>query len=77
VKPDVVLMDIVMPNKNGVEATMEILEKLPNTKIIACTTVAQASMVMTAISAGCANYLVKPFQKQDLLSTIDKALANE
>src|ERR1035437_2855635 len=58
-KPDVVLMDIVMPRKSGIEATTEIVKELPNVKVVACSTVDQNSMVLRALDAGCCNYIVK------------------
>src|SRR4051812_46212602 len=73
VKPDVVLMDIVMPKKSGIEATTEILKELPNTKIVACSTNDQNSMVMRALEAGCCNYVVKPFKAEDVLKAVRAA----
>lgn len=77
IKPDVVLMDIVMPIKSGIEATREILQVLPTVKIIACSTVDQNTMVMRAIEAGCCDYLTKPFKAQDVLNIVRKAFAKE
>jgi two-component system, chemotaxis family, chemotaxis protein CheY len=69
-KPDVIIMDIVMPNKSGIQATQEILEKLPRTKIIACTTEGQESMVFKALEAGCCDYVTKPFKVQQMIDMI-------
>ena len=74
-KPDVIIMDIVMPNKSGIQATSEILEKLPNTKIIACTTEGQESMVFKALEAGCCDYVTKPFKVQQMIQVIVKSTA--
>lgn len=71
--PDVILMDIVMPRKSGIDATIEILKEFPNTKIIACSTVDQNSMVMRALEAGCCNYIVKPFKSEDVLKAVRNA----
>jgi two-component system, chemotaxis family, chemotaxis protein CheY len=71
--PDVVLMDIVMPKKSGIEATIELLKKNPELKIIACSTVDQNTMVLRALDAGCVDYLTKPFQAKDVLKVIRKA----
>ena len=73
-KPDVVLMDIIMPRKNGVEATQEIIAKLPGTRVIAFSTVDQDTMVMRALEAGCCSYLVKPFKSDELLKAILSSL---
>lgn len=76
VHPHVVLMDIVMPRKSGIEAATEILKEFPNTKIIACSTVDQNSMVMRALEAGCCNYVTKPFKGEDVLKAVRSAAAN-
>jgi len=73
VQPDVVLMDIVMPRKSGIEATSEILKHSPNVKVVACSTVDQNSMVMRALDAGCCNYVVKPFKAEDVLKAVRAA----
>lgn len=69
-KPDVILMDIIMPKMSGIEATKEILQKLPATKIIAFSTADQEMMVMRALEAGCCSYLAKPFKEEELLQAI-------
>src|SRR5690606_10591360 len=63
-KPDIVLMDIVMPKQSGIEATQLIKEKLPHVKILACSTVDNEVMMMKAIEAGCSHYVTKPFKGQ-------------
>lgn len=68
--PDVILMDLVMPVKSGIEATKEILKERPDIRIIACSTLDQNTMIMLAIEAGCSHYIVKPFQKADVLRAI-------
>lgn len=72
-KPDVVLMDIVMPRKSGIEAAVEIVKDLPSVRVIACSTVDQNSMVMRALEAGCCNYVVKPFNAEDVLKAVRAA----
>jgi two-component system chemotaxis response regulator CheY len=72
-KPDVVLMDIVMPKKSGIEATSEIVKDQPNVRVVACSTVDQNSMVMRALDAGCCNYVVKPFKAEDVLKAVRAA----
>lgn len=72
--PNVVLMDLVMPRKSGIEAAREILAEHPEIKIVACSTLDQETMVMKALDAGCCNYIVKPFQREDLVKTIKAAL---
>lgn len=72
--PDVVLMDIVMPKKSGIEATREILEKRPQTRIIACSTIDQEQMMLKALEAGCCSYVVKPFNAEALEKAVRTAL---
>ena len=72
-RPDVVLMDIVMPRKSGIEAASEILKDLPQTRIVACSTLDQNSMVMRALEAGCCNYITKPFKAEDVLKAVRAA----
>jgi len=69
-QPDVVLMDIVMPRKSGIDATVELLKNMPKLKIIALSTVDQETMVMKALEAGCCHYVTKPFKKEDLVKAI-------
>lgn len=72
-RPQVVLMDIVMPVKSGIEATVEILKKLPKTRIVACSTVDQSSMVMRALEAGCCHYITKPFTADEIIKAVHTA----
>ena len=71
--PQVVLMDIVMPRMSGVEATAQIMKELPNTRVIACSTVDQNSMVLRALDAGCCNYVTKPFRAEDVRGAVRRA----
>lgn len=71
--PQVVLMDIVMPRKSGIEATIEIVRAQPHVKVVACSTVEQNSMILRALEAGCCNYIVKPFKAEDVLKAVRAA----
>lgn len=73
-KPDVILMDIVMPKKSGIEATADILKEFPETRVIACSTVDQDSMVMRALEAGCCNFITKPFTAEGVLHAVQSAV---
>ncbi|MCB9025632.1 MAG: response regulator [Bdellovibrionaceae bacterium] len=75
--PEVILMDIVMPKKNGIQAAKEILEKQPQIKIIAFSTLDQEDMLLRALDAGCCNFLVKPFESKDVIDIIYKSFAGE
>ena len=76
-KPDLVLMDLVMPKKNGVMATKEIKEALPDTKVIACSTVNHEELIMQALAAGCCEYVTKPFKTNELLRVFYQAAGQE
>jgi len=65
-KPDVVLMDLVMPRYNGIEAAQKILEALPETDIIACSSMDDEVTLKQAQDAGCKAFLRKPFTRQSL-----------
>lgn len=73
-EPDVLLLDIIMPNKSGIEAAREISAKQPGVKIIAFSTADQETLVMRALEAGCCSYLVKPFKAEELLKAIREAV---
>ncbi|NQZ02577.1 MAG: response regulator [Bdellovibrionales bacterium] len=72
-KPDVILMDIVMPAKSGIDATKEVLQEFPDIKVIACSTLDQQLMVNKAIEAGCVDYITKPFQKEKVVYSVRRA----
>lgn len=71
-KPDVVIMDLVMPEKNGLQATEEILAEFPAAKIIACSTVDDELMVQKAHQVGCKGFIKKPFNKADVLNALNQ-----
>ena len=72
-KPDVIFMDIVMPEQSGIDATKEILISQPQMKIIACTTLEQEMMFSQAIEAGCIDYVLKPFTIEDIKKVLKKS----
>ncbi|MCY6483649.1 response regulator [Clostridium aestuarii] len=73
-KPDVVTMDITMPDMDGIEAVKAIREFDSNAKIIMCSAMGQQTMVMDAIRAGAKDFIVKPFQAERVLEAIRKAI---
>lgn len=75
-KPDVVLMDLVMPRLSGIEAAVKIKEKLPGVKILACSTLDQEMMMMKAIEAGCSDYVTKPFKGKELIESIRQLMSS-
>jgi two-component system chemotaxis response regulator CheY len=73
--PDLVMMDIVMPIRDGIEATDEITDTDPNAKVIMCTSVGQEQKMKSAIQAGAEGYITKPFQKPSVLDEIENVVA--
>ena len=71
-KPDVVILDLMMPNGNGVEATREILRYRPETRVLILTTFSDSSELQEAMSAGALSALVKDTSRPDLVSAIRK-----
>lgn len=71
-KPDVVLMDITMPEMDGLEALKEIVKLDPAAKVIMCTALGQKSMVMEAVKAGAKDFIVKPFQPEQVVEAVNK-----
>lgn len=72
--PDVVTMDITMPNIDGIEATKLILKMDPKAKIVIVSALGQEGFVREAILAGAKNFVVKPFQEDKVIETIEKVL---
>lgn len=73
-KPDVVTMDITMPEMDGIAAVKAIKQIDPNARIIMCSAMGQQNMVMEAIQAGARDFVVKPFQADRVLQALQKAL---
>ncbi|MGH4121146.1 response regulator [Clostridium sp.] len=73
-RPDVVTMDITMPDMDGIEAVKAIKAFDPTAKIIMCSAMGQQSMVMDAIRAGARDFIVKPFQADRVLEAIKKVV---
>ena len=70
IKPDVIIMDVMMPLKNGVEACREITEMLPETRVLILTASSEEDAVMEAVAAGATGYLQKYSGKEQLLRTV-------
>ncbi|MFL2071896.1 response regulator [Marinilactibacillus psychrotolerans] len=72
-EPDLVTMDITMPEKDGVEALKEIKAMDPKAVVLMCSAMGQQSMVMDAIRAGAIDFIVKPFDTERVIKALDKA----
>lgn len=73
-KPDLVTMDITMPEMDGISAVKEIKKVDPNAKIVMCSAMGQQAMVIEAIQAGARDFIVKPFQADRVLEAVCKAV---
>ena len=74
-KPDVMTLDITMPEKDGLAALKEIIAMDPQARVVMCSALGQESKVLEAIKAGAKDFVVKPFQPDRVLSAIEKAVA--
>ena len=69
-KPDLVLMDITMPNMDGLEALKAIRAKDSSANVVMCSAMGQESMVMDAVRSGAKDFIVKPFKPERVLKTV-------
>jgi DNA-binding NarL/FixJ family response regulator len=70
-KPDVIIMDIRLPGKSGIEATREIMDILPDTKVIMLTSFAEDDLLFDAINAGAYGYILKQIGSDDLINALE------
>lgn len=73
-KPDILTLDITMPNMDGIEAVSEILKVSPDTKIIMISAMGQEKKIIDAIKAGAKDFIIKPFEEIRVLDAISKAI---
>jgi two-component system chemotaxis response regulator CheY len=73
-KPELIIMDITMPELDGIEAVKKIRALDGNAKIIMCSAMGQQAMVIEAIQAGAKDFIVKPFQPERVLEAVNKVL---
>ena len=74
IKPDILILDITMPNMNGLDAMHKIFEIDKQAKIIMCSALGQQQLIVEAIKSGVKDFIVKPFKPERMLSAIEKAL---
>ena len=74
VKPDLVLMDITMPELDGIGALKQIKELDPNASVIMCSAMGQQAMVVEAIQSGAKDFIVKPFQADRVLEAVKRVM---
>lgn len=73
-KPDLVLLDITMPGKSGLEVLDEILHIDPAVKIIMCSAMGQERMITKAIEKGASEFIIKPFKSEEFQKTVKNIL---
>ena len=73
-RPDLVTMDIVMPDMGGIEAVRAICKDSPDAKILMCSAMGQQALVVEAIQAGAKDFVVKPFQPSRVLEAVQRVL---
>ncbi len=76
-KPEVIVMDVMMPLKNGIDACREITETLPDTRVLILTAATEEDAALEAVAAGAAGYLQKYSGKKELLSAVRDVAAGE
>ena len=72
--PDLVTMDIVMPDMGGIDAVREIIALDPDARILMCSAMGQQALVVEAIQAGAKDFVVKPFQPSRVLEAVQRVL---
>lgn len=72
--PDLVTLDITMPGKDGLATLRELVELDPAALVVICSALGQETKVLDAIKAGAKDFVVKPFERERLLSAVEKAL---
>ena len=77
VSPDVVVMDVIMPRKDGVEACREIMESAPETRVVMLTASTEVDSIVEAVAAGATGFLQKETDRERLLSTVRDAVSGE
>lgn len=71
-KPDIVTMDIIMPNELGIESLRKIMQYDPNARVVVISGLHQKALLMEALEAGAKDYIIKPFTEDELLSSLRK-----
>jgi two-component system chemotaxis response regulator CheY len=73
-KPDLVTMDIVMPDMGGIDAVRAIIAEFPDAQILMCSAMGQQALVVEAVQAGARDFVVKPFQPSRVLEAVQRVL---
>jgi len=76
ITPDLVIMDITMPNMDGLDALKAIRQKNSNANVVMCSAMGQEAMVIEAIQSGAKDFIVKPFKPDRILKTVSTIIGN-
>ncbi len=74
-RPDLVTMDIVMPVLGGIDALKKILQLEPEARVVVCSALGQKHLILEAITAGARDFIVKPFQSEQVLEVAERVIA--
>lgn len=74
-KPDIVTMDVVMPEMSGIDALQKILTNDPDARIVVCSALGQKHLIIDAIQAGAKDFIVKPFKKEQVLEVVERVIS--
>lgn len=72
--PDAVLLDITMPEMDGLAALKELRARDPNAQVIMCSAMGQQSLVLDAIKSGAKDFIIKPFEPERVLQAVEKVV---
>jgi two-component system, chemotaxis family, chemotaxis protein CheY len=72
VKPDIVLMDLIMPNMDGKEALLKLLSLDPEVKVVLCSSLGQQALITESMKIGAMGFIVKPFETDGMLDVLKK-----
>jgi len=73
-QPDLVTMDIVMPEMGGIDALKKILTDQPAARIVVCSALGQNNLILEALSAGAKDFIVKPFKSEQVLEVAERVI---
>jgi two-component system chemotaxis response regulator CheY len=73
-RPDLMTLDITMPEKDGLETLKDVMELDPSAKVVMCSALGQESKVLESIKLGAKDFVVKPFQPDRVIDAVAKAL---
>jgi two-component system chemotaxis response regulator CheY len=73
-QPNLVTMDIIMPDMGGIDAVREIVKEFPDAHILMCSAMGQQALVIEAIQAGARDFVVKPFQPSRVLEAVQRVM---